>query len=188
MKVQIKTSDETLHHCFCELMSREILVKVKKVRFEDQIGIFSFTPDFSYVPTTQLICYYYNSDGLIASGSTSLSFRDQLSNYVRLSKWLRNYWVAIVTQFFFILKLDLKLSSSTVKPGTNMSLNVGSYLNSTVSLSCLDQAVLLLESGNDFQKDDVFSSLDSYNYLDNNFWWNYPEEAQPFGVSKCLTS
>lgn len=69
-----------------------------------------------------------------------------------------------------------------MKPGTNLTLNVGSYVNSTVSLSCIDQSVLLLASGNDFVKSDVFSALDSYDYLDNNYYWQSPQDEQPFGV------
>lgn len=82
-------------------------------------------------------------------------------------------------------QLDLELSSETVKPGANVTLSIGSYVNSTVSLSCIDQSVILLQGGrgNDFTVDDVISSLDNYNYLNNNYWWQYSQEEQPFGVS-----
>lgn len=42
--------------------------------------------------------------------------------------------------------------------------------------------VLLLRTGNDLSKSDVISSLDKYNYIDNNWWWNNPSDQQEFFV------
>lgn len=72
-----------------------------------------------------------------------------------------------------------------MKPGTNMTLSVGSALNSTVSLSCLDQSVLLLKSGNDFSVDDIFTGLDNYNTVNYDYAsaFTYDSTEYNFGVS-----
>lgn len=63
-------------------------------------------------------------------------------------------------------------------------MTVGSTINSTVSLTCIDQSVLLLKTGNDFEKEDVFNSLSAYDNLGNDWnWWNQPQDEQPFLVS-----
>lgn len=63
--------------------------------------------------------------------------------------------------------MNLKLSQTNVKPGENVSLSIGSTLSSTVSLLAIDQRVLLLKSGNDLSRSDIFNDFDIYNNVQN---------------------
>lgn len=66
------------------MFSKQVLLKAKTVEFdEDNIGVLNITPNFENAPTTNIICHYYNADGLIVSGQLAVSFRDELNNYVR---------------------------------------------------------------------------------------------------------
>lgn len=82
VNVQVTTSVTTVNNCFCQIISKGVLLDAKSVKFRNQTGYYSFHPNFLYAPTTELICYFYSSDGSISSSQTSVSFVD-LPNIVR---------------------------------------------------------------------------------------------------------
>lgn len=79
----------------------------------------------------------------------------------------------------------MDFSDVEVKPGTNYSFNVDSICDSTVSLSAIDQRVLQLKSGNEVLFDDVFNTIQSYEWNDWMPWEDryIPQYEWSFRVS-----
>ncbi len=59
----------------------------------------------------------------------------------------------------FDSQLNLKLAPSTTEPGQNVSILIDSNPNSYVGLLGVDQSVLLLKRGNDFDAEKIFDQI-----------------------------
>ncbi|CRK95442.1 CLUMA_CG008712, isoform A, partial [Clunio marinus] len=129
-----------LEQCYCVAISKGKIVKNVAIDMINNEGILSFIPDFTYAPTTRFVFFYYEENQNIKSIDYSISFEDSIPNY-----------------------LDLELSSTNVKPGTSLKLNIESARGSKVSLMAMDQRILLLQTGNDLENTDVTNSLSPYN-------------------------
>jgi CD109 antigen len=164
-------STEDVPFIVYNMISKGLLIRTDTIFMHNRVGSFSFIPKFSFAPKADFIVYYVRSNGEVVSESESIEFRTQLPNYVALN-----------------------VSTPSCKPGENVSLDVYSTMHSTVSLMAIDQSVLLLKSGNDITKSDVFANFDRYNDVSDsgpNFarslmWWNpwwYETYEMKFGVS-----
>lgn len=104
------------------------------------------------------------------------------------------------------LQLELKLSKNTAKPGEKLSIECTTTANSSIFLFAVEQAVNLIESGNEINKPRIIAEMSSFNTLKSdskskvkrsteNLHLNFEEfntfiltNGQIDGKSKCLTS
>lgn len=92
------------------------------------------------MPKTHVIVYYFKNDEIISS-KVDLEIRDDLSNFIKL-----------------------KLSSSQLKPGENVSIEVTTNPKSYVGLLGVDQSVLLLKKNDDLNIEDALNEREFYQY------------------------
>ncbi|CRK95539.1 CLUMA_CG009006, isoform C [Clunio marinus] len=166
VKIQVTTSEDYLRRCFYKIMSKGILIESDSIKFRNNKAMLKFTPNFSYAPYSDIIFFFYEHDGFITTRTVRIDFTDKLPNY-----------------------LNLELSSSNVEPGNEVSLKIQSARRSTVSLMAIDQRVLLLQTGNDIEKNEVFNLLNAYNQRNFGFdepwdrgwgWWGQPQDIRNF--------
>lgn len=100
---------------------------------------FKFLASFAMVPRAKLVVYYVTEDGEIISESSTIEFRSQFQNF-----------------------LKIEMSKAKAKPGEDLSLTISTKPNSLVALLGVDQSVNLLKSGNDLNQDNIFQELESY--------------------------
>lgn len=91
-----------------------------------------------------------------------------------------------------IFKVSISIPSNTTEPGKNISLEVSSSPNSTVSLLAVDEQLLCMGSGKAITYDYVFlEELSKYNHIpfeehfDNEglLWYPYDSFERKFFVS-----
>lgn len=66
------------------MISKGEMVQSQTVNLANQVGQLSFIPNFDFAPTTQVICYFYDDNGMIQSQSVSINLQDSLPNFVRI--------------------------------------------------------------------------------------------------------
>ncbi|XP_055376025.1 CD109 antigen isoform X4 [Condylostylus longicornis] len=96
-----------------------------------------FTPTFEMIPNANVMVYFV-SEGNLNFEETNINFENELENQV-----------------------DITVPEQA-KPGEDVSIKVNTSPDSYVGLLGVDQSVLLLKSGNDIAKSDVFSELTRY--------------------------
>ncbi|KAH8255371.1 hypothetical protein KR038_001683, partial [Drosophila bunnanda] len=96
-----------------------------------------FTPTFVMVPTATIYIHYVVNDDLHFE-EKSIEFEKEFSNSIDISAPL------------------------SAKPSEEVKLQVKTDPDSFVGLLGVDQSVLLLKSGNDLNRDDIFNSLNKY--------------------------
>lgn len=105
----------------------------------DLTHTFKFMSSFAMVPRAKLVVYYITDDGEIVSEKTTITFRSQFQNFVKI-----------------------ELSKDQAKPGEDISLTISTKPNSLVALLGVDQSVNLLKSGNDLEEKKIFEELEQY--------------------------
>jgi CD109 antigen len=131
---------------------------------------FSVKPTMDMLPTAKVLVFYIEDSGEIISDYTAVEFGNQLKNFVRIEIFSRQVKIIKSSQF----QVDIKLSKNQTEPGKNVTLNIKTLPNSFVGLLGVDQSVLILKSGNDINKQIVFSELMQYDYANtyNNYYNN----------------
>ncbi|XP_050076546.1 CD109 antigen-like [Anopheles maculipalpis] len=133
---------------------------------ESKIHTFKFPATFAMVPRAKLVVYYIAANGDMVSDSKVITFDSELQNFMKVS-----------------------LSKEQTKPGQDVEISISTNPDSYVGLLGVDQSVLLLKSGNDITKEQVFSELEkyeerSYGYYrrKKRFAWNPHMEHQDFNT------
>lgn len=99
---------------------------------------FSFHATFDNAPRTHIIVYYVR-DASIVSTKVNVEFFDDFKNFI-----------------------DLNVVPNAVKPGQMIDINIKSNPNSFIGLHGIDKSVLILRSGNDLSKDEIWNELDLF--------------------------
>ncbi|XP_055684022.1 thioester-containing protein 1 allele R1-like isoform X2 [Lutzomyia longipalpis] len=150
ISVQVDSTEPMTHFTY-QVIGRGDIIVSKTVEVPSRTShTFKFLASFAMVPEAKLIVYFVRSDGEIVSDSQPIKFRSSFQNFVKL-----------------------ELDKTQAGPGDDISIVVNSKPNSFVGLLGVDQSVLLLKSGNDLSKDDIFNDLRSYQ---EESWYNphYP--------------
>lgn len=82
VNIKLATTSPTLRKVYCQIISKGVVKSIKSIYFESQKAALTFTPDFKYAPTTQIIFFFYDSNGMIVSKTIVLDFVDKLPSYV----------------------------------------------------------------------------------------------------------
>uniref|UniRef100_A0A182SSJ6 A2M_N_2 domain-containing protein n=1 Tax=Anopheles maculatus TaxID=74869 RepID=A0A182SSJ6_9DIPT len=106
---------------------------------ESRTHKFKFPATFAMVPRAKLVVYYIAANGDMVSDSQVITFDSELQNFMKVS-----------------------LSKDQTKPGQDVEISISTNPDSYVGLLGVDQSVLLLKSGNDITKEQVFSELQKY--------------------------
>ncbi|XP_035917630.1 CD109 antigen-like isoform X4 [Anopheles stephensi] len=133
---------------------------------ESKTHKFKFPATFAMVPRAKLVVFYIAPNGDMVSDSKVITFDSELQNFMKVS-----------------------LSKDQTKPGQDVEISISTNPDSYVGLLGVDQSVLLLKSGNDITKEQVFSELEkyeerSYGYYrrKKRFAWNPHIEHQDFNT------
>ncbi|XP_017020822.1 thioester-containing protein 1 allele S1-like isoform X2 [Drosophila kikkawai] len=103
----------------------------------DKTYTVKFTPTFDMVPSATIYIHYVINDDLHFE-EKSIEFEKEFSNSIDIS------------------------APVSAKPSEEVKLQVKTDPDSFVGLLGVDQSVLLLKSGNDLSRDDIFNSLNKY--------------------------
>ncbi|XP_058125769.1 thioester-containing protein 1 allele R1-like [Anopheles coustani] len=106
---------------------------------ESKLHTFKFLASFAMVPRAKLVVYYIAPNGDMVSDSKVITFDSELQNFMKVN-----------------------LSKDQTKPGQDVEISISTNPDSYVGLLGVDQSVLLLKSGNDITKEDVFGELEKY--------------------------
>uniref|UniRef100_A0A1B0D7P4 TEP1-F n=1 Tax=Phlebotomus papatasi TaxID=29031 RepID=A0A1B0D7P4_PHLPP len=150
ISVQVDSTEPMTHFTY-QIIGRGDIIVSKTVEVPSRTShTFKFLASFAMVPEAALVVYFVRPDGEIVSDRQPIKFRSSFQNFVKL-------------------ELD-KLQAG---PGDDISLTVNTKPNSFVGLLGVDQSVLLLKSGNDLSKDEIFNDLRNYQ---QETWYprNYP--------------
>uniref|UniRef100_A0A6B2E4V8 CD109 antigen n=1 Tax=Phlebotomus kandelakii TaxID=1109342 RepID=A0A6B2E4V8_9DIPT len=139
ISVQVDSTEPMTHFTY-QVIGRGDIIVSKTVEVPSRTShTFKFLASFAMVPEAKLVVYFVRPDGEIVSDSQPIKFRSSFQNFVKL-----------------------ELDKTQAGPGDDISLVVNTKPNSFVGLLGVDQSVLLLKSGNDLSKDDIFNDLRSY--------------------------
>ncbi|CRK90937.1 CLUMA_CG004626, isoform A [Clunio marinus] len=117
VNIHVETEHD-VKQCYCHLIVKGILKRSFTINLKDRQGILSFIPDFTFTPNTFFYFHRYDENRNIHATRMYIPFSDLFPNY-----------------------LDLSLSSTNVKPGSNLKLHVESARGSNVYLMAIDQRV-----------------------------------------------
>ncbi|XP_052898513.1 thioester-containing protein 1 allele R1-like isoform X2 [Anopheles moucheti] len=133
---------------------------------ESKTHSFKFPATFAMVPRAKLVVYFIAANGDMVSDSKVITFDSELQNFMKVS-----------------------LSKEQTKPGQDVEISISTNPDSYVGLLGVDQSVLLLKSGNDITKEQVFGELEkyeerSYGYYrrKKRFAWNPRAEHSDFNT------
>uniref|UniRef100_A0A2M4A166 CD109 antigen n=2 Tax=Anopheles triannulatus TaxID=58253 RepID=A0A2M4A166_9DIPT len=156
-----------------QLLGRGDVVLSKTVAVpETKVYTFKFTATFAMVPRAKLVVFYIAANGDLVSDSKVITFDSELPNFMKVT-----------------------LSKEQTKPGQMVDITVSTNPDSYVGLLGVDQSVLLLKSGNDITKDQVFSELEKYEERSYGFyrkkrdaWRSYAEHRDFESVNAVVLS
>ncbi|KAG5668833.1 hypothetical protein PVAND_016756 [Polypedilum vanderplanki] len=154
-------TSEPIDYFYYFATSKGVLVDYRKIYLnEDGDGDndpktvkFSIYPDFSFTPLLNIYAFYYkkSESKIYDSNNLYIGFKYELPNYLKLN-----------------LQDGDENGNKVVKPGENITLLIQSKPLSTVSLSAIDQRVLLLSKNSysqfNFTNIEVMYTLSKYNY------------------------
>ncbi|XP_076646328.1 thioester-containing protein 1 allele R1 isoform X2 [Halictus rubicundus] len=103
---------------------------------------FKFLATYVMAPTAHIIVYYVGTDGEVIADALDVELEGVLQNFV-----------------------DINLAPDEVGPGENVNLIITSKPNSYVGLLGVDQRSILLKSGNDISREQVYKELKSYDMV-----------------------
>ncbi|XP_053673860.1 thioester-containing protein 1 allele R1-like [Anopheles nili] len=129
-----------MKHFTYQLLGRgDVLLSNTVAVPESKIHTFKFLATFAMVPRAKLVVYYIAANGDMVSDSKEITFDSELQNFMKVS-----------------------LSKDQTKPGQDVEISISTNPDSYVGLLGVDQSVLLLKSGNDITKEQVFGELQKY--------------------------
>lgn len=99
---------------------------------------FSFHATFDNAPRTHIIVYCVR-DASIVSTKVNVEFYDDFKNFI-----------------------ELNIVPNAVKPGQIVDINIKSNPNSYIGLLGIDKSVMILRSGNDLGKDEIWNELELF--------------------------
>ncbi|XP_050081678.1 CD109 antigen-like isoform X3 [Anopheles aquasalis] len=133
---------------------------------EAKIYTFKFRASFAMVPRAKLVVFYIAANGDMVSDSKVITFNSELPNFMKVT-----------------------LSKEQTKPGQEIEISVSTNPDSYVGLLGVDQSVLLLKSGNDITKDQVFGELEKYEERSYGFYRRKKRYAwRPYGEHRDFES
>uniref|UniRef100_A0A182PLQ3 CD109 antigen n=1 Tax=Anopheles epiroticus TaxID=199890 RepID=A0A182PLQ3_9DIPT len=161
------TSTSPMKYFTYQLLGRgDVLLSNTIAVPESRTHSFKFPATFSMVPRAKLVVYYIAPNGDMVSDSKVITFDSELQNFMKVS-----------------------LSKEQTKPGQDVEISISTNPDSYVGLLGVDQSVLLLKSGNDITKQQVFSELEQYEERSYGFYrrkkrfaWNPHVEHQDFST------
>ncbi|XP_078044261.1 thioester-containing protein 1 allele R1 isoform X3 [Augochlora pura] len=103
---------------------------------------FKFLATYVMAPTAHVIVYYVGNDGEVIADALDVDLEGVLQNFV-----------------------DINVAPGEVAPGENVNLVITSKPNSYVGLLGVDQRSILLKSGNDISREQVYKELKSYDMV-----------------------
>ncbi|KAH8411883.1 hypothetical protein KR222_001277 [Zaprionus bogoriensis] len=132
-------SNEPIPYFVYAIIARGNIVKAEHVEVPEgrMSHTVKFTPTFEMIPKASIYVYYVIKNELRFEEKT-IDFARDFENSIEIS------------------------APVDVKPSEEVKLKVKTDADSYVGLLGVDQSVLLLKSGNDLARDDVFNSLDKY--------------------------
>ncbi|XP_043070647.1 CD109 antigen isoform X2 [Drosophila grimshawi] len=133
------TSNEPIPYFQYAIVARGNIVKAEHVEVPQgrKNHTVKFTPTFAMVPQASIYVYYI-FDNELRFEEKAIDFDKDFENSIEISAPLE------------------------AKPSEDVKLQIKTDANSYVGLLGVDQSVLLLKSGNDLSREDVFSSLNKY--------------------------
>uniref|UniRef100_A0A6E8VVQ6 CD109 antigen n=1 Tax=Anopheles coluzzii TaxID=1518534 RepID=A0A6E8VVQ6_ANOCL len=161
------TSTSPMKYFTYQLLGRgDVLLSNTIAVPESKTQSFKFPATFAMVPRAKLVVYYIASNGDMVSDSKVITFDSELQNFMKVS-----------------------LSKEQSKPGQDVEISISTNPDSYVGLLGVDQSVLLLKSGNDITKQQVFSELEKYEERSYGFYrrkkrfaWNPHAEHRDFST------
>ncbi|KAH8281351.1 hypothetical protein KR054_000020, partial [Drosophila jambulina] len=132
-------SNEDIPYFVYTIVARGNIVLSEHVDVPEGLRTYTvkFTPTFEMVPTATIYIHYVTNDDLHFE-EKKIEFEKEFSNSIDISAPL------------------------SAKPSEEVKLQVKTDPDSFVGLLGVDQSVLLLKSGNDLSRDDIFNSLNKY--------------------------
>jgi len=121
--------------------------------------VFKITPNFNMIPQARIFIHYVVGSDLQYAEET-INFEKEFENSISIE------------------------APVDAKPGDEVELKVKTDPDSYVGLLGVDQSVLLLKSGNDLQRDNIFSDLSQF---DSNTPWSYGYGQYPGSSSGVVT-
>uniref|UniRef100_A0A453YTR1 CD109 antigen n=1 Tax=Anopheles gambiae TaxID=7165 RepID=A0A453YTR1_ANOGA len=161
------TSTSPMKYFTYQLLGRgDVLLSNTIAVPESKTQSFKFPATFAMVPRAKLVVYYIAPNGDMVSDSKVITFDSELQNFMKVS-----------------------LSKEQSKPGQDVEISISTNPDSYVGLLGVDQSVLLLKSGNDITKQQVFSELEKYEERSYGFYrrkkrfaWNPHAEHRDFST------
>jgi hypothetical protein len=92
VNISISTSLPTITKCFCQMISKGVLVNQRTIVFNKQTAMLTFTPTFAFAPRTEIIFFAISPNGSVITRSLTLDLKDKLPNYVRSSLTEISVW------------------------------------------------------------------------------------------------
>lgn len=147
VKIDVIFTDDKIGELTYHIIAKGNIVDSKTVNLpkssvEAKQHQLEITPKISMMPQSKIVVFYLTEAGEIISDSSEIEFEEDLDNHV-----------------------DIALSKSELLPGDEITISVASNPNSYVGLLGVDQSVLLLKSGNDIDKNVIFSEINQYNEI-----------------------
>ncbi|XP_067624047.1 thioester-containing protein 1 allele R1 isoform X2 [Eurosta solidaginis] len=138
VSVEVKSSDNIPYFVYAVVARGNILIsEYVKIPEESKSQIIKFMPTFEMIPRATIYIHYVFEKKLRFDEET-INFEKEFEN-----------------------KIDIT-APRQAKPGQEVELEIATDPDSFVGLLGVDQSVLLLKSGNDINRDQVFNSLSNY--------------------------
>lgn len=96
---------------------------------------FAFIPNFDYTPKVRIIIYFIRNQRIVST-SVCIELKDEFKNFITLD-----------------------VAPSNAKPGQMVAINVASSPNALVGLLGIDKSMLILRSGNDLNRGEIWNTL-----------------------------
>ncbi|XP_055295249.1 thioester-containing protein 1 allele R1-like isoform X3 [Sitodiplosis mosellana] len=157
-------STESLRYLSYQVFGRGDIIVTNSVEIPNRKShTITFLASFAMVPKAQFVVHYIK-DNEIISDRLEIDLGEDLQNFV-----------------------ELDVSSNQARPGQEVDITVVSKPNSYIGLLGVDQSVLLLRKGNDFDKSQIFNELDEYSRKQSNPSRHYGiDEWEDFASSGAI--
>lgn len=126
------------------------------------------------VPKSHLYVYFIR-DGDFMCQEMPLSFPREFQNKVRLAIFcFKNKYD--IKEVLYVFKIAIT-APKKAKPGEEVTINITTTPNSFVGLLGVDQSVLLLKSGNDWDPNQIINDLSSYDTSTHSSYDYFPGKS-----------
>lgn len=123
------------------IVSRGNIISSKTIKIKNSYtALFEIKVTYGMIPSATILAFYVSEYGQFVSDSVDLKLPRVYQNYI---------------------KIDIE--DEIVKPGSEVNIKIKTRPHSYVGIMGVDQSVILLKSGNDFDNAAILDSLSSYN-------------------------